>query len=561
MAMFREHIAIGAILSMVVVVAVYFYALITDPWLLLILFAVTTIGSFLPDVDSDSGMPFYLVFGTMTLAATGVVLLYVLSSSYATDWRYLAGIPLAALVFFWAVVGGILKKCTRHRGIFHSLPAMVIAGVATFLIAERFGLSDLTSLVFGAAMAVGFASHLALDELHSFVDLEGIPFIPKKSLGTALKLFSDSNRVNMATYIVLVALVYTAFGNPLQADAFYSLDAESASQLCCEDESAPFQNSAPGGRSYSSKNAMVAAPTARLAFYNDSDVIEIESDAPPAPEDPGLGGGGDGGSSEDQGGGVEVTGGGTGGSSGGSSGGGSSGGGSSAGGGTSGGNGSSAGSGATGGETGTEEEGLLDLLVAAGAVSGSGAASGSSFFEDSSAGGGSGALDVSIDGANVRAALRGKYDLQELLKGWRSGSEARLNARGLGLVAASTALSDKNIDSVSFTGGSFEIKYRSRGYLFSFIPVSFPVRVVIVPEATSGRVIVLLPWYRFFVREFFTGKSLAAEINAVLEAEIGKNAAAGADLKLQLFEATADFLRKKIGTITDTINLGTQPSP
>ena len=271
MAMFREHIAIGAILSMVVVVAVYFYALITDPWLLLILFAVTTIGSFLPDVDSDSGMPFYLVFGTMTLAATGVVLLYVLSSSYATDWRYLAGIPLAALVFFWAVVGGILKKCTRHRGIFHSLPAMVIAGVATFLIAERFGLSDLTSLVFGAAMAVGFASHLALDELHSFVDLEGIPFIPKKSLGTALKLFSDSNRVNMATYIVLVALVYTAFGNPLQADAFYSLDAESASQLCCEDESAPFQNSAPGGRSYSSKNAMVAAPTARLAFYNDSD--------------------------------------------------------------------------------------------------------------------------------------------------------------------------------------------------------------------------------------------------------------------------------------------------
>ena len=143
------------------------------------------------------------------------------------------------------------------------------------------------------------------------------------------------------------------------------------------------------------------------------------------------------------------------------------------------------------------------------------------------------------------AARGGKNDLQEILKGGRSGSEARLNARGLGLVAASTALSDKNIDSVSFTGGSFEIKYRSRGYLFSFIPVSFPVRVVIVPEATSGRVIVLLPWYRFFVREFFTGKSLAAEINAVLEAEIG-NSAAGADLKLQLFEATADFCAKRL---------------
>lgn len=547
MAMFREHIATGAIISMVVCVAVYFYALLTDPWLLLILFIVTTIGSFLPDVDSDSGMPFYLVYGTMTLAATGVVLLYVLSSPYAGDWRYLAGIPLAALVFFWVVVGGILKKFTHHRGIFHSLPAMVIVGAATFLIAERFGLSDLTSLVYASAMAVGFASHLVLDELHSLVDLEGIPFIPKKSLGTALKLFSDSKGVNMATYAVLAALVYTAFGNPLRADAFYSLDAESAPQLCCGDESAPFQNSAPGGRSYSSKNAMVAAPTARLAFYNDSDVIEIESDAPPASTEPGSGsGGGEGG------GGTEQVGGG---STGGSSGGGATGGGSMGGG--SGGNGTSAGAGAAGGEAGTEEEGLLDLLVTAGAVSGSGAAPGSSFFEDSSVGGASGSLDVSVDGASVRAILRGKYDLQELLKGWRSGSEARLNARGLGLVAASTALSDTNIDSVSFTGGSFEIKYRSRGYLFSFIPMSFPVRVTVVPDASSARASVRLPWYRFFVREFFTTQKLTEEIEAVMAGEIEKNMLADTDLRVKVFEAVAAYLRGKVGTITDTVNLGT----
>ena len=36
-------------------------------------------------------------------------------------------------------------------------------------------------------------------------------------------------------------------------------DAENTPQLCCGDESAPFQMSAPGGRTSSNKNAMVVA--------------------------------------------------------------------------------------------------------------------------------------------------------------------------------------------------------------------------------------------------------------------------------------------------------------
>ena len=75
----------------------------TSPLLLLFLFGVTIIGSFLPDVDSDSGLPFYLIFGGATLAATGVVLLYTLASTYSGDWRYLVGIPFAALLGFWLI--------------------------------------------------------------------------------------------------------------------------------------------------------------------------------------------------------------------------------------------------------------------------------------------------------------------------------------------------------------------------------------------------------------------------------------------------------------------------
>ncbi len=209
MAMFREHIAIGAIISMIVVVVVYFYALITSPLLLLFLFGVTIIGSFLPDVDSDSGMPFYLVFGGATLAATGVVLLYTLAHG-PQDWRYFVGVPFAALLAFWFVVGGIVKRWTHPRGIYHSLPMLVISSVATVLLARHYGLNDSTALVFGVAMAAGFASHHVLDELHAGITLDGIPFNPNKAFGSAIKMFADSNRVNIATYVLLAALVYTA---------------------------------------------------------------------------------------------------------------------------------------------------------------------------------------------------------------------------------------------------------------------------------------------------------------------------------------------------------------
>lgn len=207
--MFREHVAIGAIVAMVFVVVVFFYALITDPFLLIILFVTTIVGSFLPDVDSDSGIPFYMVFGTATLGATGVVLLYTLAQEYG-DWRYIVGIPAAAFVFFWVIVGSLVKKKTRHRGMFHSIPATIIAGAATLLIARHYGLSTLTAHVYGAGMAIGYLTHLVLDELHAGITLDGNPFTPKKSLGTALKLFADSNGVNIATYLMLTVLVYTA---------------------------------------------------------------------------------------------------------------------------------------------------------------------------------------------------------------------------------------------------------------------------------------------------------------------------------------------------------------
>lgn len=495
--MFREHVAVGAIISMIACVAVYSYALLTDPLLLALLFVVTVIGSFLPDVDSDSGMPFYLVFGVATLAATGVVALYTLNSAYAADWRYLLGIPAAALFFFWFVVGTIVKKCTKHRGMFHSLPALLIASAATFLLARHYGVNDTTSLIFAVAMGLGFLSHLVLDELHSEITLDGIPFNTKESAGTAMKWFSKRRGVNVAAYLILATLLYAAW-----------------------------------------------RPQPALAFYNDSDVIEIEDEAPPVTQESddsstgdgsGTGSGaghggiilesdGDGDESQPEG---------------------SSNSGDGHRGGASGGGGGSGGGGSAGG-SGTTHADVLDLLISGGAISGPGAVSGSALFEDSVVGAGG---SITVDGEGVRRALRGKYDLQELLLGWRESKG--LSAGGLGYVAASTALRDRNVDAVSFTAERFDIRYRSRGYLFSIIPITFPVRIGVIPQASDGRVTVKLPWYRFFVREFFTARGLADDVDAIVQAEIEK--AAGTDLTAALFLVVAEYVRAKVGTVGDTV--------
>ena len=210
MALFREHVTVGALTGAAGVVLLYFYALVTDPILLALLFVVTTVASFLPDIDSDSGTPYHIVFGLFSLGC-GAIALYYSLNHYHDLWYALVGIPLAVLLFVWFIVGDIFKHFTHHRGIMHSIPAMGIVGLLAFLAARHLNQGDMLSWWFAAAAAIGFASHLVLDEIYSEVDFDGVPFAAKKSLGTALKLFSESRIVNIIAYLLLVLLGYAVF--------------------------------------------------------------------------------------------------------------------------------------------------------------------------------------------------------------------------------------------------------------------------------------------------------------------------------------------------------------
>ena len=164
---------------------------------------LTALGGLLPDLDSDSGVPVRELFSV----AAVVVPLFILRRL----WR--RGVPADEIlvvvgfsyVFIRYALSGLFKRLTVHRGMFHSLPAMLIAGLAVFLLDKG---SPIESRLFlTACVMIGFLSHLVLDELCS-VDFNGLKLRLNKYAGSALKLTSPSWVGTLTCYTILAGLSY-----------------------------------------------------------------------------------------------------------------------------------------------------------------------------------------------------------------------------------------------------------------------------------------------------------------------------------------------------------------
>ncbi|PIR83648.1 hypothetical protein COU18_03120 [Candidatus Kaiserbacteria bacterium CG10_big_fil_rev_8_21_14_0_10_51_14] len=290
--------------------------------------------------------------------------------------------------------------------------------------------------------------------------------------------------------------------------------------------------------------------------YDDSVVIEIGDGVPPPPQTPNpppssggsSPGGGENGSSP------SSSGGGEGGGSQGANGAGSTiQGGSSS--------GSDTSSGGTSSSSSSDDpaSALFELLVAEGAVSGGALQSGAS---NSGTGSGapstnehaSGSSETTVNAAKLRAAIRGKSSLRDLLdtysSGYRTGTY-RLSGRGLGLLGASAVMEDANIDELTFGATKFEMVYRSRGYVLGFIPKTFPLRIAVNPQAsiTSDRVVLTLPWYRFILRKLFKISTLRAEIDSLVIGDVAQDGDTPADVQARLFDSISFSLQQKVGAI------------
>jgi hypothetical protein len=204
MASYRGHLTFSTALGLAYGGAAAWYCGF-DWWSAALGAGLTAISGLLPDLDSDSGKPVRWLFGV----AAVVVPLLLLRKLLALNW------PLGQLL---AVLGGLylfihyalaelFKRITVHRGMFHSLPAMLIAGVAVFLLYHDPRL--VVRYYLAAGVMLGFLSHLVLDELCS-VNLVGVKLRLNKFAGSALKLKSPSLSATLATYLLLGGLLYLA---------------------------------------------------------------------------------------------------------------------------------------------------------------------------------------------------------------------------------------------------------------------------------------------------------------------------------------------------------------
>ena len=140
-----------------------------------------SLSGMLPDLDSDSGKPLREMVNLISVI--GGIVCYHRMGTGNPDMRLL----LAAATYFLLRFGlaFFLKRLTEHRGMFHSIPAMLIPALLVYLVWNRKEHAD--GLVLAIGVGLGYFSHLLLDEIYA-IDFNGIAIKPNQFSGTALKL-------------------------------------------------------------------------------------------------------------------------------------------------------------------------------------------------------------------------------------------------------------------------------------------------------------------------------------------------------------------------------------
>jgi membrane-bound metal-dependent hydrolase YbcI (DUF457 family) len=205
MANFRTHMGFGVFIGIGFIVFGLIYALFSSPESMIWIFLAVLIGSFLPDLDMDKGIPFQILFGLLGAGVAGLVFL----NLYQTGERDFKNLILIPVLFFGLVrFGGgyVFEKFTDHRGIFHSIPGAILFGLLTIWFLNSISILETQKIFLGIGVSVGYLGHLVLDEIYSSVNLKGHSLLPKQSLGNALKFYSSSKLASLIFYALIFVL-------------------------------------------------------------------------------------------------------------------------------------------------------------------------------------------------------------------------------------------------------------------------------------------------------------------------------------------------------------------
>jgi len=206
MASYKAHMAFG-VLTAVVWCIVALLLSIVSIWFIPFVFFATIIGAFLPDLDSDTGFPLKILLTVFSIVG-GLIVAWITINSENSSPLLIGGYALISILFIYFGIGGVFKKLTHHRGIFHSVPAVLLSGLLTFSLMDYFEIEFKLKMTLSLGVGIGYLCHLILDELYSIVNLGGIPFIPKKSIGTALKFYSKNWKITFGVYVLISWLLF-----------------------------------------------------------------------------------------------------------------------------------------------------------------------------------------------------------------------------------------------------------------------------------------------------------------------------------------------------------------
>lgn len=206
LASFGVHLAVGLSASGLAATSVL-AADLAAPAEMLAYLGLGTLGSLLPDLDADNSAPVRISFTGFSIILAFAVM-FLLADTFPSVAELLV-VWLATYLLFRGLVFALFTRLTRHRGIFHSLPAAALFGLLTAIAAERFlAQPAFQAWLGGSFVAFGYLVHLLLDEIYS-VNLFGLR--PRRSLGSALKLWSPgSHAASVYLYVACIAAALLA---------------------------------------------------------------------------------------------------------------------------------------------------------------------------------------------------------------------------------------------------------------------------------------------------------------------------------------------------------------
>ena len=205
MANYQQHISFSVIVGISSGIFGYF-ALQQPPAVCLLAMLLAAVGGFIPDLDSDHSIPARETFAFLAAIAPILLLWRLGERQLPLEWLTVLIAALYLTIRFG--VSRVFRRLTVHRGMWHSIPAVVILGELVFLTYSQ--LRPGARLFVALSAMAGMFSHLLLDEIYA-VDFMGLRLKRNQFSGSAISLYSASATATAFTYLLLVGLAFLIY--------------------------------------------------------------------------------------------------------------------------------------------------------------------------------------------------------------------------------------------------------------------------------------------------------------------------------------------------------------